>query len=83
MYESQVIVSNRDSVLLAIPFISMLFLTVFRLDHLIAMPSKNNSRQRRHACGVDEAGIPILCDPDGRQCPEARGRIHTSVSRAR
>lgn len=64
MNESQVLVSNQDVLLFAIPFILILFVSVFRLDQLLAV-SKKPSRSRRVACGTDESGMPILSDPDG------------------
>jgi hypothetical protein len=60
-----IFVSNRDKLLVAFPFVFVLLLSVFRLDHLIAA-RKPLLIRRRPACGVDKSGEPILRDPDGR-----------------
>ena len=57
--------SNLDSLLVAIPFLVILLIGYFRLDELFASP-KHRVRARRSPCGIDEDGVPILCDPDGR-----------------
>jgi hypothetical protein len=67
MNEAHILSSNKDSILVAIPFLFMLFLSVFRIDHLLATPTKTINRNRRPACGVDDTGEPILCDPDGKR----------------
>lgn len=48
----------------AVPFVGMLFATVFRLDELFASPA-NRVRRRRGLCGLDQDGQQIFCDPDG------------------
>jgi hypothetical protein len=60
-----ILISGRDSVLVAIPFIFMLFLSVFRFDEALARPraATASSRQVR---GMNEAEVAILRDPDGR-----------------
>lgn len=59
--------SDRDAILAAIPLIGALLLGFFRLDTLLAAPSR--VRPRRPASGIDKDGQPILCDPDGRRQP--------------
>jgi hypothetical protein len=66
MNEAQILLSNKDSFLVAIPFLIMLFISVFRLDQVIARP-KGTQNRRRSACGVDDSGQLIMCDPDGRR----------------
>ena len=60
-----ILISGRDSILVAIPFIFMLFLSVFRLDETLARPRAATARHRL-AMGVNEAGAPVLRDPDGQ-----------------
>jgi hypothetical protein len=60
-----ILISGRDSFLVAIPFIFMLFLSVFRLDETLARPSAATARHRP-ASGIKVAGVPILRDPDGQ-----------------
>jgi hypothetical protein len=60
-----ILTSGRDAFLVAIPFVFMLFLSVFRLDEALARPKKQ-SPTRWPASGMIEAGVPILRDPDGR-----------------
>jgi hypothetical protein len=64
--DQNILISGRDTLLVAIPLVLMMFISVFRLDQIIAKPKVSLSRHRP-ACGVDEFGEPILCDPDGRQ----------------
>ena len=63
--DQHILVSGRDTLLVALPFAVLLLLSIFRLDHLIASPKPVLFR-RRPACGVDRSGEPILRDPDGR-----------------
>jgi hypothetical protein len=63
--------SNLDSLLIAIPFLVILLIGYIRLDELFASP-KHQVRARRSPCGIDEGGVPILCDPDGRRWAAAR-----------
>jgi len=55
-------ISTRDTLLAAIPFAGLFFLSIFRLDQILAAP-KGGRRIAPAACGVDEQGEPILCDP--------------------
>jgi hypothetical protein len=63
--EEHVLISGRDTLLIAIPFIVILMITMFRLDQILASP-KQVVNGRRLACGMDKPGEPILRDPDGR-----------------
>jgi hypothetical protein len=60
--------SVSDTLLVGIPFIAILAFAIFRLDTLFAS-SKGASKQvnrRRSGCGMDENGLPLVVDPDGR-----------------
>jgi hypothetical protein len=76
MHET-ILTSGRDTVLVAIPFALMVFMTVFRLDEAIATP-KRSLNGRRLGCGLDEYGEPVLRDPDGQvaKLRRSRKRIH-------
>jgi len=65
--------SGWDTVLVAVPFLIMLAVGFFHLDEVIYAP-KSRSTHRRPPAGVDQDGLPILCDPDGRRwrTPETR-----------
>jgi len=69
--EQHLLLSGRDTFLIAIPFVFILTVTIFRLDQIIAAP-KEAVTGRRLACGVDEHGGPVLRDPDGRLSGPAR-----------
>jgi hypothetical protein len=56
--------SVKDTLLVAIPFIAVLALGIFRLD-TIFFASKRTINRRRPGCGMDGSGGPILVDPDG------------------
>jgi hypothetical protein len=56
--------STRDTLLVAVPFIAVLALAVFRLDGLFTSRKGPTSRKRQ-PCGIDEQGEPLLIDPDG------------------
>jgi len=71
--QDSVLNSGWQSVLVAIPFIFMMMVGVFRLDELIAAQKKSVKRQRP-ASGVDQDGRPLLCDPDGRPVRSLRNR---------
>lgn len=73
VYESVLIsglISNRDSLLIAIPFGLLLLVQFFRLDTLVAA-SRRPKREGRQFCGPDSSGEMVLTDPDGRA---VRGR---------
>jgi hypothetical protein len=77
MNETQILLSNKDTLLFAIPFLFMLFISVFRLDQVIAAPA--GAQNRRPACGVDESGETILCDPDGRPSRIRKRKLATTT----
>jgi hypothetical protein len=73
--DQSILISSKDTLLLAIPLVLMVFLSAFRLDQIIARPKRSLDR-RRASCGVDEFGESILCDPDGRPSgPAWRNRV--------
>ena len=57
--------SGRDTLLVAIPFVAILLISIFRLDEALST-SQGALKRRRSVCGTDEDGEPILRDPDGR-----------------
>jgi hypothetical protein len=61
-----IIKSGWDTLLVAIPFLVILFIGFFRLDGMLARKKKAGSRASRPPSGLDEDGAPIICDPDGR-----------------
>jgi hypothetical protein len=72
--DKNILMSTTDTLLIAIPFVIMLLINVFRLDQIIAAPKAALSgRQLR--CGTDRFGEPILCDPDGRLSKSPRPNI--------
>jgi hypothetical protein len=65
--------STRDTFLVAIPFVFILALSLFRLDTIFGA-SRRMSHPRRPPCGMDEHGEPLLIDPDGRPSEPRRKR---------
>jgi len=60
--------SGRDALLIAIPFLILMLLGLFRIDEVIAAPKRKKSeRSRLGLCGTDKAGQAILRDPDGKR----------------
>jgi hypothetical protein len=57
--------SSKDAILVAIPFIALLIMGLFRLDGAFVKSRKRSKRPP--PSGVDEKGRPIFSDPDGRQ----------------
>jgi hypothetical protein len=72
--DPSILISSKDTLLLAIPMLLMVFVSAFRLDHFIAAP-KGSQNRRRAACGVDESGEEISCDPDGRRSRPRRRSV--------
>jgi len=62
-----------DTLLFAVPLLSMLLLGFFRLDEVVATP-KRPAVHRRIECGQDEEGRAILTDPDRRRWDRPRPR---------
>jgi hypothetical protein len=65
------LISNRDGLLIAIPFGLLLFVQFFRLDTLVAA-SPRPKRVARRFCGPDAVGDSVLTDPDGRAVSRRR-----------
>lgn len=59
------LISNKDELLIAVPFGILLIVQFFRLDTLLAA-SRRPRRETRHFCGPDAVGDMALSDPDGR-----------------
>ena len=57
--------SGLGNFLVAIPFVGILLVGLFRLDEIIASPQRKRA-VKRPACGCDENGNLLLSDPDGR-----------------
>ena len=57
--------SGWDTPAIAIPFVVLLAVGMFRLDEVIAAPQRRAAR-RRTFCGPDGNGDASLYDPDGR-----------------
>lgn len=57
--------SLKAALLVAIPFLVILLLSLFRLNALFH-PSRRAGTPHRPPCGIDENGEPLLVDPDGR-----------------
>ena len=72
MHES-VLNSGWQTALVAIPFLFMMLVGVFRLDELI-VAQRQSARRQRPASGIDAGGRPFLCDPDGRPSRPLRSR---------
>ena len=76
--------STRDAVLVAVPFLAILALAIFRLDAFFTA-SKSSAKpadRHRQGCGMDENGEPILVDPDGRPY-DSDGRLTRIRSKAK
>lgn len=69
--DEHILISSRDTLLVAVPFVFMLLITVLRLDQIIATP-RGSMNRRRPPCGMDASGQPVLRDPDGRLSGPAR-----------
>ena len=71
--DEHILISGRDTLLIAFPFVILLLFSVFRLGDSIASP-KGTFGRRRPPCGTDQFGEPILRDPDGRLSAEGLER---------
>jgi hypothetical protein len=58
--------SGWENFLLAVPFVGLVLVGLFRLDEIIASPKRARARKRPLSGGCDEDGHLILSDPDGR-----------------
>ena len=72
MHDS-VLNSGWQTALVAIPFLFMLLVGVFRLDELF-VTQRQVARRQRPTSGIDEDGQPVLFDPDGRPSHSIRSR---------
>lgn len=61
-----------DTFLYAVPVFVLVAIGMFRLDGLLARP-KHRPKRRRTQAGMDKDGLPVLCDPDGRNFSPRRG----------
>jgi hypothetical protein len=59
------LISGRDMVFYAIPFVLLTFACLFKLDG-VATSSKQSANRRGSRCGASLNGEPVLRDPDGR-----------------
>lgn len=63
--QDAILQSGWENLLVAVPFVGILLVGLFRLDELIASPKR--ARDVKHpARGCDENGRLLLSDPDGR-----------------
>ncbi len=65
--------SGRDTLLFAIPSLTLLVITLFRLDQVFTGPRKG-PRPQRQGSALDKDGEEMLCDPDGRTWSRGRSR---------
>ena len=68
MHDS-VLKSGLDTILIAVPFVGLLVIGMFRLDAVFAAP-KQAAGMRRPPSGMDEHGSVLFSDPDGRPWKE-------------
>jgi hypothetical protein len=82
--------SVKDTLLVAIPFIAVLVLAIFRVDTLFWAPKKPAAHETFHrpGCGLDKSGEPLLVDPDGtpsavraRKRPQGTSEPRLSVTK--
>jgi hypothetical protein len=57
--------TGRDAYLIGVPLIVLLLAGLFRLDELVSRP-KRTLKRRRPSYQMDEDGVPVMSDPDGR-----------------
>jgi hypothetical protein len=77
------LISNKDTLLIAVPLGLLILVQFFRLDELVAN-ARRPKRAARSFCGKDALGEMILTDPDGRpvQSPHANGSPATRLPSA-
>ena len=71
MVHETLLKSGWETALVAVPFIGLLFLTVFGLDAMVGA-SKRRGKRSKPASGQREDGARFYSDPDGRQWKERR-----------
>jgi len=64
--QDTILQSGWGNFLVAVPFVGILLVALFRLDGIIASPRRDRA-VKRPASGCDENGHLFLSDPDG--CP--------------
>ena len=67
--------SSLTAMLVVAPLLAFMAAGFFRLDEILGKPRRRVVRRHRHiplAAGLDERGIPIGIDPDGRSLRETR-----------
>ena len=57
--------TGSDVFVVAVPFVGLLLMGIFRLDTILAAP-KQAAGLRRPPSGTDKHGRVLLSDPDGR-----------------
>jgi len=65
--------SGWESFLLAVPFVGMVIVGVFRLDQIATRPRREGGVRHRLQ-GNDELGSALMSDPDGRPWDDAQPR---------
>lgn len=63
--QDAILQSGWEAVLVAVPFLAILLMGMFRLDELMATPRRRQASRRR-VNGCDQEGNLLYCDPDGR-----------------
>jgi len=63
--QDAVLQSDPEKLLVAVPFVGILLVGIFRLDQIVASPKRARA-VKRPARGCDENGHLLLSDPDGR-----------------
>ena len=63
--------SGWETILVAVVFIGILFLSIFGLDTVIGAPKRSGKLHPRGG-GKDRDGSPVYSDPDGRQWKRRR-----------
>lgn len=61
--------SGRDALLIAVPFLLIIFFTLFGLDKRLGLgkgQASGSPQVLRPSRGIDENGEPIVRDPDGQ-----------------
>lgn len=63
--QETILQSGWENFLVAVPFVGLLLVALFRLDGIIASPKRARAGKRPFSC-CDENGHLLLFDPDGR-----------------
>jgi hypothetical protein len=65
--------SGRDALLFAVPSLSLLVISLFRLDSIFT-GSRKTMKPQRPGATLSQDGEEMLCDPDGRTWTKVRSR---------